>query len=117
MTHRGRVIATGQADCSFVEWIARRGHVPHAPELEPDARLAVVEHVEHMNARQPDQRPQVAGLAYPEQFLVVAIVSIAIRNRKAATCSPVGAVRALSSSGEIDSRAEPSDGRRELTPP
>lgn len=25
MTHRGRVIATGQADCSFVEWIARQG--------------------------------------------------------------------------------------------
>lgn len=25
MTHRGRVIATGQADCSFVEWIAREG--------------------------------------------------------------------------------------------
>lgn len=25
MTHRGRVIATGQADCSFVEWIAERG--------------------------------------------------------------------------------------------
>ena len=25
MTHRGRVIAVGQADCSFVEWMARRG--------------------------------------------------------------------------------------------
>jgi hypothetical protein len=25
MTHHGGVIATGQADCSFVEWIARRG--------------------------------------------------------------------------------------------
>jgi hypothetical protein len=25
MTHRGRVIATGQADCSFVAWIARYG--------------------------------------------------------------------------------------------
>jgi hypothetical protein len=25
MTHNGRVIATGQADCSFVEWIARQG--------------------------------------------------------------------------------------------
>jgi hypothetical protein len=25
MTHLGRVIATGQADCSFVEWIARQG--------------------------------------------------------------------------------------------
>jgi hypothetical protein len=25
MTHRGRVIATGQADCSFVEGMARRG--------------------------------------------------------------------------------------------
>lgn len=25
MTHRGRRIATGQADCSFVEWMARRG--------------------------------------------------------------------------------------------
>jgi len=25
MTHHGRVIATGQADCSFVEWMARRG--------------------------------------------------------------------------------------------
>ncbi len=25
MTHRGRVIATGQADCSFTEWIARYG--------------------------------------------------------------------------------------------
>ncbi len=25
MTHLGRVIATGQADCSFVEWVARRG--------------------------------------------------------------------------------------------
>jgi hypothetical protein len=25
MTHRGRVIATGQADCSFVGWMARRG--------------------------------------------------------------------------------------------
>ncbi|QEH38871.1 hypothetical protein OJF2_74810 [Aquisphaera giovannonii] len=25
MTHRGRVIATGQADCSFLEWIAEQG--------------------------------------------------------------------------------------------
>lgn len=25
MTHRGRVIAIGQADCSFVEWIAEEG--------------------------------------------------------------------------------------------
>lgn len=25
VTHRGRVIATGQADCSFTEWIARDG--------------------------------------------------------------------------------------------
>jgi hypothetical protein len=25
MTHRGRVIAAGQADCSFTEWIARHG--------------------------------------------------------------------------------------------
>jgi hypothetical protein len=25
MTHFGRVIATGQADCSFTEWIARQG--------------------------------------------------------------------------------------------
>jgi hypothetical protein len=25
MTHLGRVIATGQADCSFTEWIAREG--------------------------------------------------------------------------------------------
>ena len=25
MTHRGRVIATGQADCSFVQWMAKRG--------------------------------------------------------------------------------------------
>ena len=25
MTHHGRVIATGQADCSFVEWIAQDG--------------------------------------------------------------------------------------------
>jgi hypothetical protein len=25
MTHRGRVIATGQADCSFEQWIARDG--------------------------------------------------------------------------------------------
>jgi hypothetical protein len=25
MTHLGRVIATGQADCSFVQWIARQG--------------------------------------------------------------------------------------------
>jgi hypothetical protein len=25
MTHNGRVVATGQADCSFVEWIARQG--------------------------------------------------------------------------------------------
>jgi hypothetical protein len=25
MTHLGRVIATGQADCSFVEWMAREG--------------------------------------------------------------------------------------------
>ena len=25
MTHLGRVIATGQADCSFVAWMARRG--------------------------------------------------------------------------------------------
>jgi hypothetical protein len=25
MTHCGRVIAVGQADCSFVEWMARRG--------------------------------------------------------------------------------------------
>jgi hypothetical protein len=25
MTHLGRVIATGQADCSFVAWIAREG--------------------------------------------------------------------------------------------
>ncbi|HWG45709.1 MAG TPA: hypothetical protein VN688_23310 [Gemmataceae bacterium] len=25
MTHRGRVIATGQADCSFVEWMAKQG--------------------------------------------------------------------------------------------
>jgi hypothetical protein len=25
MTHLGRVIAVGQADCSFVEWIARQG--------------------------------------------------------------------------------------------
>jgi hypothetical protein len=25
MTHLGRVIATGQADCSFTEWIARQG--------------------------------------------------------------------------------------------
>jgi hypothetical protein len=25
MTHNGRVISTGQADCSFVEWIARQG--------------------------------------------------------------------------------------------
>ena len=25
MTHRGRVVATGQADCSFMAWVARRG--------------------------------------------------------------------------------------------
>jgi hypothetical protein len=25
MTHIGRVIATGQAHCSFTEWIARQG--------------------------------------------------------------------------------------------
>jgi hypothetical protein len=25
MTHLGRVIATGQADCSFEEWVARHG--------------------------------------------------------------------------------------------
>jgi hypothetical protein len=25
MTHLGRVIATGQANCSFMEWIARQG--------------------------------------------------------------------------------------------
>jgi hypothetical protein len=25
MTHMGRIIATGQADCSFTEWIARQG--------------------------------------------------------------------------------------------
>jgi hypothetical protein len=25
MTHLGRVLATGQADCSFMEWIARQG--------------------------------------------------------------------------------------------
>lgn len=25
MTHRGRVIATGQADCSFLEWVAEEG--------------------------------------------------------------------------------------------
>lgn len=25
MTHRGKVIATGQADCSFMEWVAEQG--------------------------------------------------------------------------------------------
>lgn len=29
MTHCGRVIATGQADCSFVEWMARQGLDAH----------------------------------------------------------------------------------------
>ena len=37
MTHRGRVIATGQADCSFVEWIARQGLDRHPRRAEPGA--------------------------------------------------------------------------------
>ena len=36
MTHLGQVIATGQADCSFVEWIARDGLDRHPRQAEPD---------------------------------------------------------------------------------
>ncbi len=37
MTHRGRVIATGQADCSFVEWMAQEGLTGRGRRAEPDA--------------------------------------------------------------------------------
>jgi hypothetical protein len=35
MTHLGQVIAAGQADCSFVEWIARDGLDRHPRQAEP----------------------------------------------------------------------------------
>jgi hypothetical protein len=36
MTHLGQVIATGQADCSFVKWIARNGLERHPRKTDPD---------------------------------------------------------------------------------